>query len=85
MPVPPDDKVKSDKKKSDKPKKEESNKKDSKKKEVVTVDDESISLEKKDENWLGAKYVVVDVEEEMLDEITALHKLRFPSEIQRLL
>ena len=48
---------------------------------MVTVDDESISLEKKDENWLGAKYVVVDVEEEMLDEITALHKLRFPSEI----
>jgi ribosomal protein S18 acetylase RimI-like enzyme len=81
MPVPPDDKVESDKKKSDKPKKEESNKKDSKKEEVITVDDDSISLEKKDENWLGAKYVVVDVEEEMLDEITALHKLRFPSEI----
>jgi ribosomal protein S18 acetylase RimI-like enzyme len=79
MPVPPDDKVKSDKKKSDKPKKEESNKKDSKKEEVITVDDDSISLE--EDNWLGAKYVVVNVEEEMLDEITALHKLRFPSEI----
>jgi ribosomal protein S18 acetylase RimI-like enzyme len=79
MPVPPDDKVKSDKKKSDEPKEEESDKKDSKKEEVVTVDDDSISLE--EDNWLGAKYVVVNVEEEMLDEITALHKLRFPSEI----
>lgn len=93
MPVPPDDNITSNKDadaKSVEPITKEEKKeivksfekanKGSKKEEVIPLTDVSISL-KEEENWLGAKYVVVDVEEEMLDEITALHKLRFPTEI----
>ena len=93
MPVPSDDNITSNEGadvKSVKPIAEEEKKEiikafenannDSKKEQVISVTDIPISLEE-EENGLGAKYVVVDVEEEMLDEITALHKLRFPSEI----